>query len=156
MNNLKQLPVWINWKYEERSGNLTKIPKNPKTGGNAQSNNPQTWCSFAKAEAESHKYSGIGFVFANGICGVDIDGSDGHTKENPLSAELLDLFKGTYTERSPSGSGYHIIFKCDMSQIPTVYKDGKPTLNPLYTYKNSENGIECYMSGLFLFEINQL
>ncbi len=150
MNHLKQKSVWINWRFEkDRNGRPTKVPKNSRTGGNAQSDNPQTWSSFSKAEAEKPKYSGIGFMFANGICGVDIDGSDGHTKENPLTAELLELFKGTYIEKSPSGSGYHIIFKCDISQIPTkTDKDGKTRLNPAYYQKNPKNDIECYISGI--------
>jgi len=150
LNNLKQNNVWINWRFEnDRNGRPTKVPKNSRTGGNAQSDNPQTWSSFSKAETEKTKYSGIGFMFANGICGVDIDGSDGHTKENSLTAELLELFKGTYIEKSPSGSGYHIIFKCDLSQIPTeTDKDGKMKLNPAYYQKNPKNNIECYISGI--------
>lgn len=146
MNDLKKQRIWVNWRRDPDRG---KIPINCRTGGNAQSDNPQTWNTFQMAEAEKHKYSGIGFMFAGGVCGVDVDGTDGHTNENPLTAELLDLFKGTYIERSPSGSGYHVIFRCDLSQIPTVInKDGKRKLAPSYYQKNPKNGVECYISGL--------
>ena len=146
MNDLKKQKIWVNWRRDPDRG---KIPINCRTGGNAQSDNPQTWNTFQMAEAEKHKYSGTGLMFAGGVCGVDIDGTDGHTNENPLTAELLDLFKGTYIERSPSGSGYHVIFKCDLSQIPTVInKDGKRKLAPSFYQKNPKNGVECYLSGL--------
>ena len=146
MNDLKKQRIWVNWRRDPDRG---KIPINCRTGGNAQSDNPQTWNTFQMAEAEKHKYSGTGLMFAGGVCGVDVDGTDGHTNENPLTAELLDLFKGTYIERSPSGSGYHVIFRCDLSQIPTVInKDGKRKLAPSYYQKNPKNGVECYLSWL--------
>ena len=141
MQSLKQLPIWVCWKRDPDRG---KIPKNPFTGGNAMSNNSQTWSDYNTALQASKQFDGIGFMFAGGICGIDIDGEDGHTKDNPLSAELLDLFKGTYIEKSPSGSGYHIIFKCDMSRISS--ENGK--LSEAYYQKNPHNGIECYFSGL--------
>ena len=43
IDNLKKMPIWVNWKLEERNGKKTKIPYNPRTGGKAQSNNPHTW-----------------------------------------------------------------------------------------------------------------
>jgi primase-polymerase (primpol)-like protein len=50
----------------------------------------------------------------------------------------------TYTEKSPSGTGYHLIFKCDMSKIPTI--NGK--LDERYYLKNPHNDLECYFAGL--------
>lgn len=146
MNDLQKEKVWVNWRFDTKRG---KVPINSRTGGNAMSDNPQTWNYFQMAKAQIGRYDGVGLMFANGVCGVDIDGTDGHTKENPLTAELLELFKGTYIERSPSGSGYHVIFRCDVNKIPTVTdKDGKRKLNPAYYQKNPKNGIECYISGL--------
>lgn len=146
MNDLQKEKVWVNWRFDPKRG---KVPINSRTGGNAMSDNPQTWNYFQMAKAQIGRYDGVGLMFANGVCGVDIDGTDGHTKENPLTAELLELFKGTYIERSPSGSGYHVIFRCDVNKIPTVTdKDGKRKLNPAYYQKNPKNGIECYISGL--------
>ena len=146
MNDLQKEKVWVNWRFDPKRG---KVPINSRTGGNAMSDNPQTWNYFQMAKAQIGRYDGVGLMFANGVCGVDIDGTDGHTKENPLTAELLELFKGTYIERSPSGSGYHVIFRCDVSQIPTVInKDGKRKLSPSYYQKNPKNGVECYLSGL--------
>ncbi len=115
MTDLKSQSVWICWQYEtDKDGRPTKIPYNAKTGSKAMSNNRQSWSDYRTAFSACKKYSGMGFMFADGICGIDIDGADGHTKSNPLQNEILKLFEGTYIERSPSGSGFHILFRCDM------------------------------------------
>lgn len=150
MNDLKKQSVWICWQYEtDKDGRPTKIPYNAKTGGKAMSNNRQSWSDYQTAFSACKKYDGMGFMFADGICGIDIDGADGHTKSNPLQNEILKLFEGTYIERSPSGSGFHILFRCDMSRIPkTTDKDGKIKLDTRYYQKNKSNELECYFSGL--------
>ncbi len=150
MTDLKSQSVWICWQYEtDKDGRPTKIPYNAKTGSKAMSNNRQSWSDYQTAFSACKKYSGMGFMFADGICGIDIDGADGHTKSNPLQNEILKLFEGTYIERSPSGSGFHILFRCDMSRIPkTTDKDGKTKLDTRYYQKNKSNELECYFSGL--------
>ena len=150
MNDLKKQSVWICWQYEtDKDGRPTKIPYNAKTGGKAMSNNRQSWSDYQTAFSACKRYDGMGFMFADGICGIDIDGADGHTKSNPLQNEILQLFEGTYIERSPSGSGFHILFRCDMSRIPkTTDKDGKIKLDTRYYQKNKSNELECYFSGL--------
>ena len=143
LEDLKKLPVWVNWKYEERDGKPTKTPINPKTGGYAQSNNPETWTDFDFAQNKAVNYSGIGFMFADGICGIDIDNKTGDPELDKQAEAVINLMD-TYTERSPSGTGWHIIFKCDVSKIPTI--NGK--LDGKYYQKNPHNGLECYLSGL--------
>ena len=142
--------MWICWRYEtDKDGRPTKIPYNAKTGGKAMSNNRQSWSDYQTAFSACKKYNGMGFMFADGICGIDIDGADGHTKSNPLQNEILKLFEGTYIERSPSGNGFHILFRCDMSRIPkTTNKDGVNKLDSRYYQKNPHNALECYFSGL--------
>ena len=82
-------------------------------------------------------------MFANGICGIDIDNKTSDS-ELDVQAEAVMNLMDTYTERSPSGTGWHIIFSCDVSQIPTV--NGK--LDGQFYQKNPHNGLECYLSGL--------
>ena len=76
-NELKAVPNWVCWKSEpdpKSHSGIKKIPVNPKTGGQAMSNNPETWSSFDIAVRESAKYSGIGFMFTDsGFFGVDLD-----------------------------------------------------------------------------------
>jgi hypothetical protein len=143
IDNLKKLPVWVNWKLEERDGKKTKVPYNPKTGGKAQSNNSDTWADFNFAQSKSADYNGIGFMFADGICGIDIDNKTSKP-ELDRQAEAIIKLMDTYTEKSPSGTGWHLIFKCDISKIPTI--NGK--LDDKYYFKNPHNDLECYFPGL--------
>lgn len=86
-----------------------KIPKSPKNGKNAQSNNPATWGTYAQAikACETFGFDGIGFMFAEPYFGVDLD----HCLDN---LDFVDEFVETlqsYAEISKSGSGIHIICK---------------------------------------------
>jgi len=142
MNGLKKRSIWVCWKHDPSHG---KIPINPKTGGNAQSNNPKTWATYeqATAAAAKHQYDGVGFMFADGLCGIDIDNIKNNPERERQAKEIV-AHMNTYTEYSPSGNGCHIIFRCDPAKIPQV--NGK--LDPAYYQKNPHSGIECYMSGL--------
>ena len=67
-DELKKLKQFVCW-----SGD--KLPKNPYTGGNAQSNNPETWADFDTAckAVDKYHFNGIGFMFAPPYFGVDMD-----------------------------------------------------------------------------------
>lgn len=101
---LKKLKQWVAW-----SGD--KLPKNPYTGGNAQSNNPDTWADFQTACKAVSKYhfNGIGFMFSqeSGYFGVDLDDC---VENQDLIDEFVETL-GSYTEWSTSGTGIHIICK---------------------------------------------
>lgn len=150
--------MWVCWKYETINDRQTKVPYNPKSGRKAATDKPNTWTDYNVAESVSGNYSGIGFVFSDGLCGIDLD----NKKDDPgfeQRAQTIINLMNTYTERSPSGNGYHIIFKCDISKIPT--KDEK--LDSKYYVNNPNNETECYFSGLtnkyFTFtgkKVNQL
>lgn len=150
IEELKKLPLWVNWKYQNRDGRKPKVPINAKTGGNAMSNNPETWCNYSIAEwnRSKNKCDGVGTMFGslgNGyvLCGVDIDNHANTVGGNPLQTEILELFKGTYAEKSPSGNGCHILFMLSedfIEQLKGVWKK--------YHNKKSEEDIECYISGI--------
>ena len=101
---LKALPNWVCW-----SG--SKLPKNPKTGGNAMSNNPSTWGDFETAVEAVKKYNfdGIGFMFdgVHDYFGVDLDKCLDNTDFVDEFVEGLQ----SYNEISKSGTGIHIICK---------------------------------------------
>lgn len=117
-SELRQLNQWICWKLEQREGKPTKIPVNPRTGGNAQSNNKETWASFETAleACIQNRYSGLGFMFSkdNDIMGVDIDHCrDTEGTDSALSEQAKEILStlDSYSEISPSGTGVHIIIK---------------------------------------------
>ncbi|MDE5945949.1 MAG: hypothetical protein K2G63_01380 [Oscillospiraceae bacterium] len=129
---LKDCPNWVCWKSipdaSSHSG-IKKIPINPKTGGQAMSNNPQTWSNFEIAIRESKKYSGIGFMFTNsGYFGVDLDDCRNAIKDynnGDTDNIVYEFIYGlqSYSELSQSGNGIHII--CKGTLPPSGRRKGK-------------------------------
>ncbi len=116
-DELKKLPQWVCWQAipdDSRPGKTRKVPINPKTGGQAQSNNPDTWATFFKAVSSAEKFSGIGFMFANGYFGVDIDNAEGAIEDyrngdaENIVAEFIHALQ-SYAEYSHSGRGLHVL-----------------------------------------------
>lgn len=121
---LKNMPNWICWRgfpqpRPDDPDHIGKIPINPKTGGNAQSNNPDTWTDFDTALRASEQHSGIGFMFGNSpFFGVDIDGIEPDIREfldggNGIVSEFIHALR-SYAELSPSGKGIHIICRGEL------------------------------------------
>lgn len=133
---------WVVWKAVEKtkrdgSVKVTKVPHNPKTGKPASTNRPETWATFDDAcEALlMDSYTGIGFVFTadDPFIGVDLDNcfdEAGNLRDDARRAvgELQ-----SFTERSPSGKGLHIICKgdlpgtghCDNKAGREMYQEGR-------------------------------
>lgn len=121
---LKQLKQWVCWVGSD------KIPKNPFNGRNAKSNDPNTWGTFEQAckACEVFRFDGLGFMFANGYFGVDLD----HCIDN---VDFCDEFVETlqsYAEISKSGSGIHIICR-----------------GTLPAGNRRKNGVEMYSAGRY-------
>lgn len=135
---LRELPQWIVWRHAflRSRGVWIKMPINPLTGEAASVSDPATWASFDAAVTAYELlggYDGIGFVFTqdDGFVGIDIDKCVNGT----LSAMAQDLLAAApgYVERSPSGTGLHIITRAN---LPRAYKDDKI-------------GLEMYSSGRY-------
>jgi putative DNA primase/helicase len=103
---LKRLSQWVCWVGSD------KVPKNTHTGGNAKSNDASTWGSFEQAckACEQYRFDGVGFMFANGYFGVDLD----HCADDlDFCDEFVDALQ-SYAEFSKSGNGIHIICKGEL------------------------------------------
>jgi putative DNA primase/helicase len=108
---LKSLRTWVLWKKKVLDkGKITKIPVDPHTGLPARTNDPQTWSNFETALSKISEFSadGVGFVFAGGYFGVDLDNCSEELKQ-----EFMAGLK-SYTELSQSGSGIHIICRGEL------------------------------------------
>lgn len=108
---LKRLHRWVCWRLAERGGKPTKIPINPSTGGQAMSNNPQTWGIYDNAieSCENYSCNGIGYVFTgDGIVGIDIDNCVNNAIISEEARDIINI-TNSYTEFSQSGKGIHII-----------------------------------------------
>lgn len=110
-NELKKLRNWVCWKAEpdpKSHSGISKKPINPRTGGQAMSNNPDTWSDFETAVEVSSDFAGIGFMFGgSGYFGVDLDDIDIH---GDVANEFINTLQ-SYSELSQSGQGVHIICK---------------------------------------------
>lgn len=119
---LKALKQWV--------GAENKIPLTPKSQSAASVTDPLTWGSFndALSGLEDGKYTHIGFVFTDNDPYVFIDLDPPKENGTPLpqsdprfqeqDKKNLSWVKafGSYSERSQSGFGYHIIIIAQLAQ----------------------------------------
>ena len=125
---LKKLNQWVCTRGD------SKVPMKAWKNEAASSVNPQTWADFDtahKSVTEGH-YDYCGFVFNdNGLVGVDIDaGYDGDGFLSQLAADIIGKCQ-SYTEKSKSGRGFHILLRGDLP-----FK-GKNNLAGVEIYKSS-------------------
>lgn len=122
---LKNLKQWV------CASQYGKVPMQATLPIAASSTNPQTWSTFQEAlmSVECGNYENVGFVFAdNGIVGVDIDtGYDDDGFITELASDIIGTCK-SYTEKSRSGRGFHILLK---GTLP-------------FKGKNNRSGVEIY------------
>lgn len=108
---LKAVAHWVTHGVSGKGLANMKKPYNPTTGKDAKVNDPSTWATFAEcAEAvRKVKYSGLGFVFTGDYIVIDLDSViDPRGAVLPLAAEIIEAVD-SYTEKSLSGRGFHII-----------------------------------------------
>ena len=132
---LKDDAVFCGWKYEQRSGGRTKVPKTV-TGRNADISDPASFCSFDEILKKAGNFDGIGIAVKSDLTAIDIDHSvvDGNLTE--LARSIVDKTR-SYTEISPSGKGIRIIGKT----AGFVYDREK------YYINNRKLALEIYTSG---------
>jgi hypothetical protein len=108
---LAERDQWVLWRYEQRDGRATKVPKQPG-GTNASSDDEATWSDLATVlEAyRTGQYEGIGFVLTDEDWFVFID-LDDCVEDGELTEPAQNICDGfdTYAEWSPSDTGAHII-----------------------------------------------
>ena len=112
LSDLAPYPHAVTWELvwregtSGRPGRWTKVPKNPRTGGNAMSNNPETWGTVAAVLA---RFDHVGFMVwtSDPFTFLDLDNAV-HRPTNeikPWAQRIVDRLPGAYWERSTSGSG---------------------------------------------------
>ncbi len=122
---LRSLAQWVcaDMSIDPEKGLPKKHPLNPRTGQLADVTNPKTWGTFEEAVRTGYKH--IGFVLSpnDPFTIIDLD-NKAHDPATPEQItrhhKILDAFD-SYTERSTSGLGYHIIVR---GKIPAgVHRD---------------------------------
>lgn len=112
-----EVDQWVCWAgIKKDNGKISKIPKDPKTGKSAKTNDSSTWGSFDEAlnHYKQNNRQGIGFVFSQNdpFVGIDLDDCLNPVTENiePWAEDIINRFN-SYTEITPSGKGFHILLK---------------------------------------------
>lgn len=115
----------------------SKLPLNAVTMQAASVSDSGSWSSYQSAiqALQARKADYLGFVFNdNGIVGIDLD--KGFEDNGILpTAETMDIINHlhSYTEKSKSGRGFHILVK---GSLP-------------FAGKNNRKGIEIYQQGRY-------
>ncbi|SFT09256.1 phage NrS-1 polymerase family protein [Halostagnicola kamekurae] len=116
---LRKRDQWVCWRGESRDGKPTKIPVTPGSGEFASSTDPTTWTSVKTAleYADSREADGVGFVFTDDdpIVGVDLDDCrDPETGDvDDVAQDIIERLD-SYTEISPSGTGFHVLIEGEL------------------------------------------
>lgn len=129
-DELKTLNQWVCAIFD------SKVPMRSWEAVAASSTNPSTWSDFTTAYEsveKYHLYDNVGFVFSGGYVGIDID--DGFDEYGLISEKAADIIHAceSYTEKSRSGRGFHIILK---GELP-------------FKGKNNRDGVEIYKTGRY-------
>jgi hypothetical protein len=137
---MKAKHQWVRWRLEMRNGKQTKVPYRVD-GKPAASDNPNDWTDYRTAVtgATINREQGVGFMFADGFAGIDLDGCrNSETGDITVWADdIVQSLDAAYVEISPSGTGLHIFV---MGKVPGT--DKKFNLNP--AIGNGKAGIEIY------------
>lgn len=129
-DELKNHKRWVNvW-------NNSKIPMQTTIRKGASAVDPSTWGKFedAVANVKADFYDGIGYVFNNdGLVGIDVDmGFDDDGFLSPLAIDIIGQCR-SYTEKSRSGRGVHILLRGDLP----------------FKGRNNRAGVEIYKSSRY-------
>ncbi len=109
---------WVGWSFvrKDEDERWAKIPFNARTLKYAKTNNSRSWSTFIEAMAAFKRggLDGIGYVFSSDdeYAGIDLDNcldAEGSIT-SPLAREWANKLQ-SYTEKSPTGTGLHVIVK---------------------------------------------
>lgn len=138
---LLQFDNWLLWKKEyNKDGKPTKVPYtfvDGKLFRCAVNDHNNLLPFFDALEYAKENNMGVGFSFiGDGIVGIDVDHCVVNGQFTDLATNIINQFKNTYIEYSPSSTGIHIYF------YDTDIKE-------LRGRKNPKNGCECYVKDRF-------
>lgn len=141
-SELLALPQWVCWRKVFRDGKWTKVPYQID-GVKASSTNRDTWTTFENCLQNINRFDGLGFCFTAGYIGIDLDHCfDASGELRPWAFDVVSQFD-TYTEKSPSGEGLHIILKSDVDIA------GRGRRKDWIDEEGGKRSIECYSFGRY-------
>ena len=140
---MRERPQWVLWRYEQREGRAGTLkvpyyvsgePRQGELGGPADLAALATFEAVLARFTSSTRYSGIGFAFVagDGLVGIDLDWKDSPDGEMAEHHRAILEACNSFTERSPSGKGVHII-----------------VAGQLDSFKHDPVGVEVYCGGRY-------
>lgn len=119
---LADLLRWVIWRRERRDDKWTKVPYCARRPDHrASSTDETTWAPFHVAVGASAGADGIGFVFreGDGLTGIDLDKACNPDTGQiaPWALEIVTML-ASYTERTPSLTGLHILARGNLPPGP--------------------------------------
>lgn len=142
---LKATVRYCVWKIEERDGQRTKVPYNPRTGGKAMINVPSTFSTFDVAvnaykasQKKPDPFLGLAICISSNLVVIDIDdcvAPDGSITD--FAQDVIDIIGDAYVELSPSGTGLHIFALAPGFAFDKIR----------YFFHKAELGLEVYVAG---------
>ncbi len=108
---------WVVWKHEvEPDGRPIKPPYRVDGSEKARSTDPSTWSTFEEAVAAVSGFDGIGFALSaeDPFCLIDLDGVIANGEVHSVAATIVTLL-ASYTERSQSGKGLHVVVRAELN-----------------------------------------
>lgn len=171
--SLAPVPRWVAWQTDRRTetDKPTKLPYNPRNGRKAKADDPATWGTRAEAEARAATLpkpfgaGGIGIELGiapgddYGIGGFDADSCIAADGTVALWAASLESHVASYTETSPSGTGFKGLFTYSTADLPAILavmgtKTGKQWKQP--GAGDHPPGIELYLQGRYFAVTDQI
>jgi len=132
---LTKIKQWLVWRADPNGRKIPYIATGRATR-KASSTNATTWRSFghARGVVDRGLADGVGFVFTadDPYVGIDLDNKNEDPTKDETNKFWVDTFN-SYTERSPSGTGYHVIVRAPEGLPKGV----------------NRNGFEAYSSGRY-------
>ena len=138
---LADRPQWLCWRYVQKDGQKkpSKMPYYAAGGlrrgvqGSDEDRAQLVTYGAALDAAQRQGMDGVGFAFlpGDGLIGIDLDGCTGNPEREARAQRIIDAC-ASYTERSPSGNGYHII-----------------VFGQTETFKSNEIGVEVFCGSQF-------
>lgn len=114
-NNFQNLPKQM----KEEGLFCTHYKKTPTN--NTKPNKKETFRTYEETMKLKKDYEGIGIGIFDSFCGIDIDHCVNDKGEMTELAKDIIKRINSYTEKSLSGTGIHIIFKCEnQKQIDSI------------------------------------
>ncbi|WEL24755.1 phage NrS-1 polymerase family protein [Haloferax volcanii] len=115
-DDLLERANWVGWRTQLCDGEETVVPRSATDGGPASATDDSTWATFdeALACAREGRVDGVGFAFTDDdpFVGIELENCrDVETGATDEWARALVDRLDSYTEVTPSGTGFRVIVR---------------------------------------------